>query len=43
MKAKKKIKKYEDLLSKIKDLIKSITRTSYDYDEKYMKTKFNSD
>ena len=27
----------------MKDLIRSITKTSVDYDEKYMKIKFNSD
>ena len=37
------IKMYEELLSKIRDLIRSITKRSNDYDEKYMKTKFNSD
>ena len=36
--SKEKIKKYEELLSKIKDLIMSITKT--DYDEKYMKISF---
>ena len=36
-------KKYEELWSKIKDLIRSITKNSDDYDEKYMKIKFNSD
>ena len=39
----KKIKKYEELWSKIRDLIMSITKNSDDYDEKYLKTKFNSD
>ena len=29
--------------SKIKHLIRSITKSSNDYDEKYMKIKFNSD
>ena len=29
--------------SKIRDLTSSITKTSDDYDEKYMKIKFNSD
>ena len=43
MKAKKKEKKYEELGSKIRDLIKSITKNSDDYDKKYMKIKFNSD
>ena len=37
------IKKYEELWSKIRDLIKSITKNSGDYDEKYMKIKFDSD
>ena len=35
------IKKYEELWSKIRDLIKSVTKTSDDYDEKYMKIKFS--
>ena len=30
-------------MSKIKDLIRSITKNSDDYDVKYMKIKFNSD
>ena len=42
MKAKKNLK-YEELWSKIRDLIRSITQNSDDYDEKYMKMKFNSD
>ena len=33
--------KYEYLWSKIRDLISSITKNSHDYDEKYMKIKFN--
>ena len=37
------LKKYEEMWSKIKDLISSITNTSHDYDEKYIKIKFNSD
>ena len=41
--SKEQIKKYEELWSKIKDLIRSITKNSGDYDEKYMKIKFNSD
>ena len=41
MKAKK--KKYEELRIKIRDLIRSITKNVDDYDEKYMKIKFNSD
>ena len=41
--SKGKIKKYEELWSKIKDLIRSITKNPDDYYEKYMKIKFNSD
>ena len=40
---KEKIKKYEELWSKIRDLIRLITKNSDDYDEKYTKIKFNSD
>ena len=40
---KEKIKKYEELWSKIKNLVRSITKNSDDYDEKYMKIKFNWD
>ena len=40
MKAKK---NYEKLLGKIRDLSTSITKSSDDFDEKYMKIKFNSD
>ena len=36
-------KKYKKLLSKIRDLIKSTTNNSGDYDEKYRKIKFHSD
>ena len=36
-------KKYEELWSKFRDLIRSITKNPDDYDEKYMKIKFNSD
>ena len=43
MRAKKKIRKYEELWSKIRDLIRSVTKNLDDYDEKYMKAKFNSD
>ena len=39
----KKIKKYEELSSKIKDLISSITKNSDDYDEEYLKIKIKSD
>ena len=35
--------KYEELGSKIRNLIRSITKNSNDFDEKYMKIKFNSD
>ena len=42
MKAKKKFKKYGELWSKIRDLIRSINKNSDDYDKKYMKIKFNS-
>ena len=35
--------KYQELWSKIKDLISSITKNSDDYDEKYMNIKFHSD
>ena len=37
------LKKYEELWSKIRDLIKSLTKNSNDYDEKCMRIKFNSD
>ena len=43
MRAKKKIKKYEELRSKIRDLIRSVTKNSDDYDGTYMKIKFNFD
>ena len=33
------IKKYEELLSKIRDLVRSATKNSDDYDEKYLKIK----
>ena len=35
------IKKYEDLQNKIRYFTRSITKNSDDYDEKYMKIKFN--
>ena len=41
--SKEKIKNYEKMWSKIRDLIKSKTKNSEDYDEKYMKIKFNLD
>ena len=37
------IKKYKELWSIIRDLIRAITKSSNDYDEKYMKIKFDSD
>ena len=40
---KEKIKKFEELWIKIRDLIRSITKNSDDYDDKYMKIKYNSD
>ena len=36
------MKKYEELCSKIGDLIRSITKNSYDYDKIYMRIKSNS-
>ena len=38
-----KIKKYEELWIKIRDLITSVTKKLDDYDEKYMKIKSDSD
>ena len=35
-------KKYEEPWSRIRDLNRSMTKNSVDYDEKYMKIKFNS-
>ena len=40
---KEKITKYEELWDTIRDLIRSITKNSDDYDEKYMKIKFDLD
>ena len=37
------IKEYEELWSKIRDLIRSVTKKSDDYDKKYMKINFDSD
>ena len=37
------IKKYDEMWSKIRDLISSITESSDDYYEKYIKIKFNLD
>ena len=42
-KSKENIEKYEELRSKIRDLIKSVTKNSDDYVEKCIKIKFNSD
>ena len=42
MKQRKK-KQYEELWSKIRDLIRSITKNTDDYDEKYMEIKFSRD
>ena len=41
MTAKKKM--YEELWIKIRDLVRSITKNLDNYDEKYIKTKFDSD
>ena len=43
VRAKKNLKKYEELWNKIRDSITSITKNSNDFDEKYMKIKFNLD
>ena len=37
------INKYKELWLKIKNQIRIKTNNSYDYDEKYLKIKFNSD
>ena len=42
-KSKDTLTKYEELLSKIRYLVRSITNISDNYDEKYMKIKLNSD
>ena len=39
----KEIKKYEELWSKIRDLISLWTKNLVDYDKKYIKIKFDSD
>ena len=41
--SKKKIKKYEEPWIKIRDLFRSVTKKLDDYDEKYMKIKFDLD
>ena len=38
-----KTKKYEKLWIKIRDLVRAITKNSDDYEEKYMRIKFNPD
>ena len=43
MRANKKIKKYEELWIKIRDLIRSIPKNSDDYDEQDIWIKFNLD
>ena len=40
--SKEKIKKYEERWIQIRDLIRSVTKKSDDYDEKYIKMKLNS-
>ena len=42
MTVKKQLNKYEELWSKIRDIVRSITKNSDNYDTKYIKTKFNS-
>ena len=41
--SKEKIKKYEELWIKIRDLIRSITKNLDDFDKRYIKFKFDSD
>ena len=43
MKAKRNLKKYGELRSKITDLVRSTIKNSDHYDKRYMKIKFNSD
>ena len=43
MRAKKKLRIYEELYSKIRDFIRSMTKNSDDCDEKCMKIKHNQD
>ena len=42
-KTKDTLKKYEELRSKIRDLLRSITNDADDCNEKYIKIKFDSD
>ena len=41
--SKEKIKKYEERWIQIRDLIRSVTKKSDDYDEKYMRIKSDTD
>ena len=41
--SKGKVKIYQELWNKIRDFTRSMTKITDDYDEKYMKTKLNSD
>ena len=41
--SKERIQKYEELWSRSRDLIRSITKISDDFNEEYMKIKFNFD
>ena len=41
--SKEKIKNYEELWIKIRDFIRSISKNSHDYDEKYINIEFDSD
>ena len=43
MKGKVRLKTYKELCDKIRDLVRSISNNSDDFDQKYMKIKFNSD
>ena len=43
MKGKVRLKTYKELCDKIRDLVRTISNNSDDYDQKYMKIKFNSD
>ena len=38
-----KIKKYEELEVKVRDLIRTVIKKSDDYDKKYMRIKFDTD
>ena len=43
MEGKVRLKTYKELCDKIRDLVRTISNNSDDYDQKYMKIKFNSD